>query len=195
MRFALLGKHPDGLAMAAALIASGRHEQTTRQVSDVEEVLADPDVEAVIVAGDPAVRPAQLRRALQSERHVLCVYPPDQTTDTVYEADLIRQDTGCTLFPLQPGSTHPGVRRLGDFIRLHGKDDDIASPVGAFRLLEMECVAPRPADGKPTFPGWDLLRRSAARLRKFPGSLWENMRRPTIPSWYPGVSSAAACSM
>jgi predicted dehydrogenase len=169
MRFALLGKHPDGLAMAAALIASGRHEQITRQVSDVEEVLADPDVEAVIVAGEPAVRPAQLRRALQSERHVLCVYPPDQTTDAVYEADLIRQDTGRTLFPLLPGSTHPGVRRLADFLRLAGKDDSPVSPVGAFRLLEMECVAPRPADGKPTFPGWDLLRALGGEIAEVSG--------------------------
>ena len=161
MRFAILGNHPDGLAMAAALVASGRHEQKIRQVSDAEEVLADPDVDAVIVAGALAVRPAQLRRALQSERHVLCVYPPDQTPDIVYEADLIRQDTGRVLMPLLPGSTHPAVRRLAEFIRLPGKDKNAASPVGAFRLLEMEQVAPRPADGKLTFPGWDLLRELA----------------------------------
>jgi predicted dehydrogenase len=169
MRFALLGNHPDGLAMAAALVASGRHEQTTRQVSDLEEVLADPDVEAVIVAGDSAVRPAQFRRALQSERHVLCVYPPDQTPDIAYEADLIRQDTGRVLLPLLPGSTHPAVRRLADFIRLPGKDTDAASPVGAFRLLEMVRVAPHPADGKPTFPGWDLLRALGGEIAEASG--------------------------
>ena len=169
MRFAILGKHPDGLAMAAALIASGRHEQTTRQVSDVEEVLADPDVEAVIVAGEPDGRPAQLRRALQSERHVLCVYPPDQTPDIVYEADMIRQDTGRVLMPLLPGATHPAVHRLADFIRLPGMDKDAASPVGVFRLLEMERVAPRPADGKATFPGWDLLRALGGEIAEASG--------------------------
>jgi predicted dehydrogenase len=169
MRFAILGNHPDGVAMAAALVASGRHEQTTRQVSDAEEVLADPDVEAVIVAGHPAVRPAQLRRALQSERHVLCVYPPDQTADIAYEADLIRQDTGRVLMPLLPGSTHPAVRRLAEFIRLPGKDKDAASPVGSFRLLEMERITPRPADGKPTFPGWDLLRALGGEIAEVSG--------------------------
>src|SRR6516162_8587913 len=102
MRFALLGTHPDGLGMAAALILTGRHELTAyttsrldetflarvgpaaRPVGDLEEVLADPAVEAVIVAGILANRPAQLRRSLQSERHVVCVYPPDRTPDVAY---------------------------------------------------------------------------------------------------------------
>ena len=80
MRFALLGDHPDGVDLAGALVDSGRHELSVctvdlgedvvrrlgqpRRVGDVEEVLADPAVEAVIVAGSPSVRPAQLRRAL-----------------------------------------------------------------------------------------------------------------------------------
>ena len=67
MRFAILGDHPDGWAVAAALAESGRHQidaycgPTARigsarcavcaVTSDLEEVLADPAVEAVIVAG------------------------------------------------------------------------------------------------------------------------------------------------
>src|ERR1051326_3890439 len=103
MRFALFGDHSDGLDLAHALVATGRHQLTSYtgpaeglerlrrwglaapSVSDLEEVLADPAVEAVIVAGSPTDRPAQLRRALQSERHVLCVHPADQTPDTAYE--------------------------------------------------------------------------------------------------------------
>src|SRR5207302_660210 len=91
MRFALLGDHPDGLDMAHALADSGWHELSVysgppvgaeylrrwgiavKLVGDLEEILADPAIDAVIVAGSPANRPAQLRRALQSERHVLCV--------------------------------------------------------------------------------------------------------------------------
>src|SRR5882672_9917252 len=103
MRFAILGNHPDGVAMASALVATGRHQllayttaavpaETLRGwsgaqlVNDLEEVLATPDVDSVIVAGTPANRPAQVRRALQSERHVLCVYPPDATTESAHEA-------------------------------------------------------------------------------------------------------------
>src|SRR5262245_36998829 len=109
MRFALLGNHPDGVDLADALLATGRHTLVAasgapaeaverwagaRRVGDLEEVLADPAVEAVIVAGAPAARPAQLRRALQAERHVLCVHPADQTPDVAYEAALLAQDVG-----------------------------------------------------------------------------------------------------
>src|SRR2546430_12578711 len=60
---------------------------------DMEEILADPTMDAVIVAGDSGQRPLQLRRALQSERHVLCVFPPDQSPDITYEAAMIQADT------------------------------------------------------------------------------------------------------
>src|SRR5438034_997378 len=104
MRFALVGDHPDGLAAARALAASGRHALAIysgpaaglailaryglqpRRLGDVEEALADPAIEAVIVAGAPSQRAAQLRRALQSERHVLCVHPVDPSPDLGYEA-------------------------------------------------------------------------------------------------------------
>src|SRR5437588_4549424 len=103
MRFALIGNHPHGLELASALVESGRHQLiaytapsvpasylqrwgSPRLVGDLEEVLADPAVEAVVVAGTPANRPVQLRRALQSERHVLCVHPADRTPDVAHEA-------------------------------------------------------------------------------------------------------------
>src|SRR5262245_40906177 len=110
MRFALLGDHPEGLDMARALVASGRHElaaytgqpaatEALRRwglsapvTRDVEELLADPNIEAIIVASRVADRPAHLRRALQSEHHVLCVHPVDQTPDSAYEAALIQGD-------------------------------------------------------------------------------------------------------
>src|SRR5438128_2738251 len=118
MRFALFGDHPDGLDMARALVASGRHELATytgqpagaesltrwgltvKLIRDVEEVLADPSIQAVIVASRLADRPAHLRRALQSERHVLCVHPADQTPDSAYEAALIQGDTRRLLLSL-----------------------------------------------------------------------------------------------
>src|SRR5713101_3445111 len=67
MHFALFGDHPDGLDMARALVETGRHQLATytgpaeglerlrrwgltaKPVGDVEEVLADPAIEAVIV--------------------------------------------------------------------------------------------------------------------------------------------------
>jgi predicted dehydrogenase len=179
MRFALLGDHPDGVEMASALGQSGRHRilactarldedvlrrwgGATRRVSDLEDVLSDPAIEAVIVAGHPSVRPAQLRRALQSERHVLCVHPADQSPEIAYEAAMIRNDTGCVLLPLLPEATHPAFRRLAEFVR---RKDGGGSPIGSLRLLTMERgVAGEVLDGiwiagqKPSLPGWDILR-------------------------------------
>src|SRR2546423_1023911 len=132
MRFALLGDHADGLEMARALAGLGRQELAVysgpalgleylhrwglkpRRVGDLEEVLADPHIEAVIVAGGPAQRPGQLRRSLQSERHVLCVCPVDDSPDIAYEAAMIQGDARKVLFPLLPEALHPGFRRLSE---------------------------------------------------------------------------------
>jgi predicted dehydrogenase len=180
MRFALLGNHPDGLEMASALVESGRHPlaaytapvgdewlrrwgPAVRRVSDLEEVLADPAVEAVIVAGTPPYRPDQLRRALQSERHVLCVHPPDHTPEIAHEAAMIQKDTGRVLLPLLYESLHPGVRRLAAFLRRAGAEG--RGPAGTFRLLEVERASTGEvledlafAGPRPALPGWDVLR-------------------------------------
>jgi predicted dehydrogenase len=174
MRFALLGDHPDGIELAQALLDSGRHAivgcsglrdegawqrlGSPRRVSDVEELLADPAVELVIVAGAPTVRGAQLRRAVQSERLVVCVHPADEKVDTAYEAALIAGDTALPLLPLLPEGLHPAVRRLAAFV---GPE----SPIGPFRLLTFERSAAGDAldnatvEGmRPSVPGWDVLR-------------------------------------
>jgi predicted dehydrogenase len=182
MRLALVGDHPDGLDMARALVESGHHELaaytgssvgadalrrrglTFRQVGDFEESLADPATEAVIVAGSPADRPAQLRRALQSERHVLCVHPADHTPDIAYEAAMIQQDTRRVLLPLLPEALHPGVGRLAELVHTPG------GPLGKVRLIEMERWSPEavwidPGVGhKPNLPGWDVLRALGGEL-------------------------------
>jgi predicted dehydrogenase len=182
MRFALLGEHPDGVDLASALVDTGAHalvvttgvlspEIAARlgnpaRVGDVEEILADPAVEAVIVAAAPGVRPALLRRSLQSERHVICVHPADEKPDVAYEAAMMQQDTGFVLFPLLPEALHPGVVRLADFLARHD-----AGPIGPFRLLTYD----RHATGEvldsiheegvgPAFPGWDILRRLGGEL-------------------------------
>lgn len=166
MRFALLGDHPDGIELARALCASNRHQVPLywgdpaglrqlarhgiepRHVADLEELLVDAHLDAVIVAGRPGVRASQLRRALQSECHVLCVHPADTSPDSAYEAAMIRADTGRVLMPMLPLTLHPGVRRLKELP---------ASP----RLIELEIWSNEEAllDGpKPSVPGWDLLR-------------------------------------
>jgi predicted dehydrogenase len=172
MRFALLGNHRDGVQMADALVATGRHEivavteaemrgrwTTAQHIADLEEILADPAVDAVIVASKPTERAAVLRRALQSERHVLCVHPADQAPDTAYEAAMIEADTKKVLFPLLPDAHHPGV------VRLHELLTQSVGPVGNLELLQIErsssanVLLDAGLDGyKPSLPDWHVLR-------------------------------------
>ncbi len=187
MRFAILGSHPDGLELAAALVETGRHEIVAysssamssedlrrlgtgaRPVGDLEEVLADPQVEAVIVAGTPENRPAQLRRALQSERHVLCVHPPDRTPDAAYEAAMIQNDVRKALLPLMPRALHPGVARLTEWL------NEGALVSGRPALIELEIGSREEAllgmadDEKPAFPGWDVLRALGGEIAEVSG--------------------------
>jgi predicted dehydrogenase len=178
MRFALVGTHPHGVEMACALAESGRHEliayssaepvpdpvrrrwgEAARRLHDLEEMLADPAVEAVIVAGSPTNRPAQLRRALQSERHVLCVHPADDSPNVAYEAAMLQQDTGRVLFPLLPEARHPAVLRLAGLAQSGGR------PLVSVRVIEVErwsreevLVGAGTGTQRPSFPGWDTLR-------------------------------------
>jgi predicted dehydrogenase len=175
MRFAVLGNHPDGLEMACALVESGKHElvnysaqvsatyqtrfgSTARLVDDMEELLANPAIQLVIVAGSAANRAIQLRRALQSQRHVVCVHPPDPSPDLAYEASMLRDDAHVVLFPILPDAVHPAVRQLAELLNKPN------SPLGQVSLLQFEVRSAESAllatnsPHKPCIPGWNVLR-------------------------------------
>ncbi len=209
MRFALLGNHPDALALACALVDSGRHQLAAftatvaddvrqrwgpdaKAITDLEEVLANPAIEAVVVGGTLANRPQQLRRALQSERHVLCVHPPDDTPEIAYEAGMIQLDTGYVLLSLLPLLTHPAVARLAQFVQRSSKEP-IASPLGSFRLLEIrwhstgELLDGVGVDGqKATFPGWELLRRLGGEIAELTAFAEQEDLQPGAPVFISG---------
>ncbi len=172
--FALLGDHPAGVAMARALVATGSYQLAyhagrtvlpetdgvppIRRLGDVEEILADPAVELVIVASAEADRPAQLRRAIQSERDVLCVHPADRKPDIAYEAAMMQQDTRRLVFPLLVDALHPAIVRLTQVLandaRLRG-----------WRLLVLEWSSPdqealvtHAGEARFALPCWDILR-------------------------------------
>jgi predicted dehydrogenase len=214
MHFALLGDHPDGLDFACAVARSGRHALAVysgpspgaealrrwgvefRRVGDLEEVLADPAITAVIVAGRPGDRAAQLRRALQSERHVVCVHPADQTPDAAYEAAMIQSDTKQVLLPLLPERLHPALPRLAevawgtereawsvereavtpDASRLTPHASRPTPHAPRPTLIEMErwsteaVVLDAETPGqKPSLPGWDVLRALAGEIVEVTG--------------------------
>src|SRR5262245_35416909 len=129
MRFALIGSHPDGLQLAHALTAKGSRllavfeasalefAPDARTYADLEELLADPAIDLLIVAGELNARAEQLRRALQSERDVLCVHPCDSKPDRAYEAALIQSEVRRVLLPVLPDVLHPAFSQLGQLVR------------------------------------------------------------------------------
>jgi len=179
MRFALLGNHPDGLEFACALIESGSHELIcystnvaagyekrfggrARLVPDLEEILADPAVELVVVAGSAANRPTQLRRALQSERHVACVYPPDDSPDIAHEASMIQGDTRKVLFPILPDVLHPAVQEMQRFFEASLNEAIVRAEIHAAALKGSEVNA-------LCFPTWDVLRGLGGEIAEVVG--------------------------
>ncbi|MBI3409073.1 MAG: Gfo/Idh/MocA family oxidoreductase [Planctomycetes bacterium] len=206
MRFALLGDHADGLEMARAMALTGRHEfavysgspvggeilgrwglEPARQ-GDLEEVLADPAVELLIVAVPPSVRPEHLRRALQSERHVLCVHPADDSPDIAYEAAMLQADTGKLLLPLTPEGLHPGIRRLAEVVHYYSAPApteavtaDPAHQVPALR---------HPVTPSPRHP---VIPSSRSQVRLLECERWSTedvlletdfpLQKPSLPGW------------
>jgi predicted dehydrogenase len=184
MHFALMGDHPDGMGMARALSSSGRHLLATymgpaagidglgrvgfqpKPIRDLEEVLAEPSIDLVIVASRLDHRPAHLRRALQSGKHVLCVCPVDRTPDIAYEAAMIQKDTRSVLLPLLPLGIHPAFARLAQLIR-------DPSVMGSLELLESDLAWPDrsiedreiPA-GKIALPVWEVLRTLGGEIEE-----------------------------
>ena len=167
MRFALLGNHPDGLAFAAALVATGRHTLAAvydapvpdfapqaQLFSDAMEILADPVIELVIIAGALAVRDEQLRRAVQSERAVACVHPSGEKPDIAYEAALIQGDTKKPLLPLLTEALHPAVARLSDLLAADAP----------FRLLLVERWITAAGEADSLNPSWPVLRRLGGEI-------------------------------
>jgi predicted dehydrogenase len=174
MIFALLGGHPDGTAFAVALAGTGRHRVawcserlpdhlhealgSPTVARDAEEALADPQVEAVILASPLATRAELLRRALQSERHAFCVHPCGEKADTAHEAAMLAGDVRRAVVPLLPEGRHPAFRRL-------------AEVVGPLRLLTLERSAPGEvldnvgeSDLALSVPGWDVLRAAGGEV-------------------------------
>ena len=183
MKFALVGDHLDGLDFARALAANGRHELavysgsqlgseslqraglTPRRAGDLEEVLADPSIEGVIVAGSKSARGQMLRRAVQSERHVLSVHPADPKPDLAFETAMIQADTGYIVLPLLPEAFHPGVARFAQLMRERN--------AGVIEVRRSSCddfwLDFEGDDARPGLPGWDVLRRIGGEVAELYG--------------------------
>jgi myo-inositol 2-dehydrogenase/D-chiro-inositol 1-dehydrogenase len=191
MRFALIGDHPDGLALALALEATGRHELARyagpplgadwlaqrgvvlRLTSDLEELFADPDLELLLVADDLEHRAEVLRRAVRTERHVLCVHPADTLPDITYEAAMVQQETHKVLLPILTARLSPGLGKLRELWQ--------SGVLGPVTTIEGEFCLPAPvADMPPPAAAKSKKRRSPKPAGNWDVSplvtLWDALR-------------------
>lgn len=167
MRLALIGDHPDGPAFAAAAIAAGHTlyaycgdvpaaarqlNPAVKTTKDMEELLADPQVQAVIVAVPVEKRLDAARRVLQSERHAIVAHPVDVKPDGGYELNMLQGDMHQALLPLLPEAFVELPLPENAWLELTITDSD--EP-----LLHLDATRRHPA-----LPGWTLIRRVAGEV-------------------------------
>jgi predicted dehydrogenase len=114
---------------------------------DLDDALARPGLNAVIVGGPIESRGESLRRAAAEGFAIICLHPPGPDSEAYYQVALSREETGAAIVPDLPMRLHPGVRALRQAIP--------AGEIGTFRGLRMETPSPEPHESlvRVAFPG------------------------------------------
>jgi predicted dehydrogenase len=94
----------------------GRHPGA-RTVNTLDAVLADPSVEAVVLATPPKTHHPLAKRALEAGKHVLVEKPLATTLDDAQELADISRSTGRVLMPGHTFIYSPAVNTIRDLIR------------------------------------------------------------------------------
>lgn len=184
MRFLLLGDHPDGVAAALRLAAAGhvlaafagpantatrlvQEGQAVPTFRDAEEALARADVEAVVMADSLPHRPTMLKRALQSDFHVVAVHPVDLAPDIAYEAIMIQRDSRKRLTALLVERLHPAWQALRRHVTA-GAVGEVQSVELERRFLALPATANELSQWEthPLLTLWDGLRLVAGEVRE-----------------------------
>jgi predicted dehydrogenase len=87
-----------------------------RATSDFDELLADPEVDAVVVATPVPTHFELARRALAAGKHVLVEKPPALAGAEVEELIALAQERDLVLMPGHLLLYHPGVQKLRDLV-------------------------------------------------------------------------------
>jgi predicted dehydrogenase len=114
---------------------------------DLDEGLATPGLELVIVGGPVEVRGEALRRAAAEGLAIICLHPPGQDSEPYYQVALSKSETGAVVVPDLPLRLHPGVAALARAMT--------SGDLGAFRGIRHECSIGH--------VGTDLVRYAFAR--------------------------------
>jgi predicted dehydrogenase len=88
-----------------------------RATNDFDDLLADPDLEAVVVATPVPTHFDLTRRALLAGKHVLVEKPPALTALEAEQLSALAEERELVLMPGHLLLYHPGVRKLNELIR------------------------------------------------------------------------------
>ena len=94
----------------------GRHPGA-RTVNSLDAVLADPSVEAIVIATPPHTHHALAKRALEAGKHVLVEKPLATTLDDAHELAEISESVDRVLMPGHTFIYSPAVNTVRDLIR------------------------------------------------------------------------------
>jgi predicted dehydrogenase len=89
---------------------------SARITANVEDVLADDTVEAVVVATPVSTHYELARRALEADKHVFVEKPPAMRGVEMEELCELADERGCVLMPGHLLLYHPAVRRLKEIV-------------------------------------------------------------------------------
>ena len=138
---------------------------------DLEDALARPGVDAIIVGGPPESRGEWLRRAAAEGYAIIALHPPGPDSEAYYQVALSREETGAAIVPDLPMRLHPGVKVIRQALS--------AADLGSFRGLRLEASA--------ASPGASLVRVEFARAVDVVRSIIGEIDALTATGEPPGV--------
>jgi predicted dehydrogenase len=94
----------------------GRRFPNSLATDSYEEVLADPEVEAVVLATPVPTHYALAKKALAAGKHVFVEKPPAMRAAEMEELVALSESSGRTLMPGHLLLYHPGVRKLKELV-------------------------------------------------------------------------------
>ncbi|MDX2037942.1 MAG: hypothetical protein SFX72_14945 [Isosphaeraceae bacterium] len=166
MRFLIVGVGPEEDAWADTISRTPAHEVAVRfpnrsledsestSPKDLDDALAWPGLQAVVVGGPIEERPEVLRKTAAAGLNAIALHPPGLNADPYYQVALSRHETGSFVVPDLPARFDPGMSEIKLALR--------SSQVGRPAELLIDVVEP-PGDGDLvllSFSRWADVARS-----------------------------------
>ena len=121
-------------ARLEALELAGRRYPAARRTRSFEELLADPELEAVVIATPVPTHYGLSRQALEAGKHVFVEKPPAMLATEMEELVSLARERNLVLMPGHLLLYHPGVRKvkelvdsgeLGDVLCIYGNRQNL----------------------------------------------------------------------